>query len=57
MHSTYRKKANDRSSDYAEQNAAVQQNPQAYEALVPMRRTVMMRSGSKRSAKELDEIE
>jgi MerR family transcriptional regulator, heat shock protein HspR len=33
--------------DYAAQNAALERNPQAYEALVPMRRTVD--SSSKRS--------
>ncbi len=40
--------------DYAEQNAAAQQDPHAYEALVPMRRTVTVRASSKRSIREYE---
>ncbi len=34
--------------DYAAHNVAVQHDPNAYEALVPMRRTVVVRSGQKK---------
>jgi MerR family transcriptional regulator/heat shock protein HspR len=43
--------------DYAEQNAAVQQDPHAYEALVPMRSPSYMRSGSKRNTRDLGELD
>src|SRR5262245_16141512 len=43
--------------DYAAQNAAVQQDPHAFEALVPMRRTAVIRSGSKRGNKGVEEVE
>jgi MerR family transcriptional regulator/heat shock protein HspR len=37
--------------DYMTQNAPLQQDPQAYQALVPARRTVVVRSTVKRGAK------
>jgi MerR family transcriptional regulator, heat shock protein HspR len=37
--------------DYAEQNAAVQHDPQAYQALVPARRPAIVRSSTKRNLK------
>ena len=43
--------------DYAAQNVAAQQDPHAYEALVPMRRAGVMRPGAKRNSKDLDELD
>jgi MerR family transcriptional regulator, heat shock protein HspR len=40
--------------DYMSQNAPLQQDPQAYQALVPTRRTVVVRSTAKRGAKNED---
>jgi MerR family transcriptional regulator, heat shock protein HspR len=37
--------------DYMTQNAPLQQDPQAYQALVPTRRTVVVRSTARRGAK------
>lgn len=37
--------------DYMTQNTPLQQDPQAYQALVPARRTVVVRSNVKRNAK------
>jgi MerR family transcriptional regulator/heat shock protein HspR len=37
--------------DYAAQNAAAQNDPQAYQALVPSRRTVIVRSTTRRNIK------
>ena len=37
--------------DYMSQNAPLQQDPQAYQALVPTRRTVVVRSTARRGAK------
>jgi MerR family transcriptional regulator/heat shock protein HspR len=43
--------------DYAQQSAAVQNDPQAYQALVPTRRTVVVRASSKRTISRPEEAE
>jgi MerR family transcriptional regulator/heat shock protein HspR len=40
--------------DYMSQNVPLEQDPQAYQALVPTRRTVVVRSTSRRGAKNED---
>jgi hypothetical protein len=40
--------------DYMSQNAPLQQDPQAYQALVPTRRTVVVRSTARRGARTED---
>ncbi len=42
--------------DYAAQNAA-QEDPNAYEALVPMRENILIHSSVKRSIRDIDETE